>query len=302
MLQQGTFKPGPLEIAMKMAKTRQFGSGNGILHYSAGLHNQPIALSSGTVVKSRFQVDKVTRKDSLFVVDSLIGFAEASLFQVLLYDQGRNPLADAPLSTNVVFGTADAALGIPNLPFVLDECIVVDCPSPIVCDLQTSLGGPINFTAVANGRIIERGAKPYDWFNKRRSRVFPYWMTTPTPMTFTALNQNRQFEIKNGNWYFQGLKFAAGSTAGDATYTLTDPIAKQVYMNGRVSSQSTIGTGALPTLFNIPLTLKPNSRLVLDVTNSFAGANQVWIAIFGRKIYARSAEEALEFSNSKEPI
>lgn len=310
MLQRGTYKKGPLELAQRMAHTRQFGAARGVLHYSVGMENAPITTVTGVIQESKFQVGKVTRKDSLFVADAMTGNTSTSLFQAILYDQGKNPLADAFLPGSLLFGR-NLNTGTSYFPFILDECIVTECPSPIPIKIA---GGDVSIAnATLHGRIIEKGAAPYDWFNKRRNRVFPYWMTAqlpnpptagatyPWPISLAATTGDR-FEIKNGNWYFQGLKIVGQSLGGaDCTYKLTDPISKQVYMNGVVSINDTAGGGSFPTLFDVPLFLKPNSRLVLEVNNPSAFTASVWLAIFGRKIYARDADEALELANAKEP-
>jgi hypothetical protein len=122
-------------------------------------------------------------------------------------------------------------------------------------------------------------------WNMRRKQVWPFWLTTDESISL-AVNEERSFEMLPGqDAQFVACFFTAVST-GNFEYSLLEVKTQQSLTNGRATFTNSLGDARLPKLLSKPYVVPAGYRLRLTVKNLFAGTNNIYFTIAGKKVYA----------------
>lgn len=125
----------------------------------------------------------------------------------------------------------------------------------------------------------------------RRKQIFPFWLTTETPIQLDA-NQTLEFDALIGNdGHFEGSHLLYVSN-GTFDLQMYDPDKKQTYMNGGISNMAAIGSAQYPQKLAVSMILETGRRLRFKVTDTSGAPNKVFITVRGRRIRAELKEIA----------
>jgi hypothetical protein len=128
-------------------------------------------------------------------------------------------------------------------------------------------------------------------WNMRRGQVWPFWLTTDESISLTV-DEERSFEMLPGqDAQFLATQLTAVSS-GNFEYSLLEVKTQQSLSNGRATFTNSLGDARLPKILSKPYLVPAGYRLRLTVKNLFAGVNNIYFTIAGKKVYAPLKESA----------
>jgi hypothetical protein len=229
---------------------------------------------------------------NLVFQDSTMGTANAN-FTCLLNEQGESrAFMNQPIHVLNMFGTGQT-------PFRLREPYMFFSQHNISAVFTLIAGGQQRGTTA---RLYLEGSQYYPyaleaspekdklvahlqkWKNRSRY-IWPYFLTTDMPATLAA-NQTANFLAKiGGDGHFEAFCIMAVSL-GTFDYEVINPRTGQTLMNGRVSNNAGLGSANFPTYFPADWLIQQEDSLRFTFQDTSGNPNQVWIAIYGRRISA----------------
>lgn len=238
---------------------------------------------------------------SLVFQDTTDG-TDAANFTVYMQEVGEARMfMNNPIHIRTIAGTGQQ-------PAILREPYMFLSQHNVSAKFQNVAGGPSNM------RFYCHGAQYFPWspmmlqyprekqellkllrkWMNRRKYVTPFWLTTDNlqtnglPNGSVSLGANGTLSVTTkigDDGHFEAFGLTQKST-GSFSLTITEVKTKQTLMNGVIESTSAIGGSRFPTMFPTSYLIPAGYRVKFTFTDLSGAGNDIFLTMFGRKIYA----------------
>ncbi len=216
-------------------------------------------------------------------------------FTVMLKDLGdKTQFMNQPIHIRNFAGIATLAAGLSEplfLPTRHDLLATFDKISGGAVDVRMFFWGQMHYTwgtsllthpldrAIMFARVNK--------FLERRKYIYPFYLTTETPIITLAANQTREFDCLIGDdGHFEASHILKVATSDKFAFEMFNPLTKQTYMNGPIQASGAIGDAKNPQEFPVPIIVPAGQRIRMRFTDLSGSENVLQVVLRGRKFRA----------------
>ncbi len=127
-------------------------------------------------------------------------------------------------------------------------------------------------------------------FLERRKYVYPFWLTSETPVVCAA-NQTVEVDALIGDdGHFEATHIVKVATSEQFEFEMFNPLTKQTYMNGSIEANGAIGDAKNPQELPAPILVPAGQRLRFRFKDLSGSQNTIALVLRGRKLRSKMTE------------